>query len=238
MTLPKTQTLSLQKPTGETFDIELIEVIGSTFRMGSNEGRDNEKPVHEVSVPTFWIGKFPVTQALYEWTMGKNPSWFKGKNRPVEMVSWKDCQVFIQKLNDISGKNFRLPTEAEWEYAARGGIYWEKDYLYAGGNELNKFAWYGENSHLETKPVGLKQPNQLGIYDMSGNVREYCEDRWHNNYEGAPEDGSAWIDGTTSRRVVRGGSWRYDPYGCRVAFRYFNLYDYFNLGLRLALPQF
>ncbi|MEZ4886219.1 MAG: formylglycine-generating enzyme family protein [Chitinophagales bacterium] len=236
------QIIELQKPTGETFSFEMVEVQGGMYKRGSTKNKD-EQPVREVSVPTFWIGKFPVIQSLYEFVMDKNPSWFKGKNRPVERVTWEDCKIFIEALNKLSGKNFRLPSEAEWEYAARGGIHWEDNYEYAGGNEneLKKVAWYGENSHRETKPVGLKQPNQLGLYDMSGNVWEYCEDHWHGNYDDAPDDGSAWVEKSDDdERVVRGGSWPDLSDLCRVAFRlsYYLFGDDSIIGLRLALPQF
>lgn len=239
-TKTNTHTILLQKPTGETCSFEMVEVKGGTFKMGAEESEyDDERPVHEVTVPTFWIGKFPVIQALYEFVMGKNPSYFKGKNRPVETVTWEDCKIFIEALNQLSDKNFRLPSEAEWEYAARGGIHWEDGYEYAGGKELKKVGWYDENSHQETKPVGLKQPNQLDLYDMSGNVWEYCEDLWHESYEGAPTNGSAWIEKLDDDwRVVRGGSWISYPGYCRVACRYGSLNDYGNFGLRLALPQF
>ncbi len=210
------QTLLLSKSPQDTFPLEMIEVKGSTFQMGGTKHSD-EKPIHEVTVPTFWIGKYPVTQSLYEWVMGENPSYFQGKDRPVESVSWNDAQIFIRQLNQISEKQFRLPSEAEWEYAARGGIYWSKNYYYAGSNDIEKVAWHIENNHEETKPVGLKQPNQLGIYDMSGNLGEWCEDNYGNNmHRDFPLDGSAWIneyivirdDVTIWRdRVIRGGFW-------------------------------
>ncbi len=203
------QTLLLSKSPQDTFLLEMIEVKGGTFKMGSDKGHDYEKPIHKVTVPTFWIGKYPVIQSLYEWGMGENPSHFQGKDRPIETVSWNEAQTFVRQLNQISGKQFRLPSEAEWEYAARGGIHWRKGYDYAGSNDIEKVAWYGENNHNETKPVGLKQPNQLGIYDMSGNVGEWCEDDWHGSYSDSPTDGSAWTesDRRDSDRVFRGGDW-------------------------------
>lgn len=193
--------------------------------MGSEEN-DDEKPIHQVTVPTFAIGKFPVTQELWTAVMGNNPAYFIGPKRPVEQVSWEDTQLLFKKINLDSrlksGQGFRLPTEAEWEYAARGG----KDpdqrpaYTYAGGDKLDEVGWYRDNSHGETKPVGLKLHNELELYDMSGNVLEWCEDQWHNSYENAPADGSAWLgleQGVS--RVLRGGYWGNDPRYCRSSFR-------------------
>jgi len=187
------------------------------------------------------MAKYPVTQALWLAVMEENPAYFQGEKRPVENVSWDDAQAFIQKLNERTGEKYRLPTEAEWEFAARGGIYGQRDASsmtkFAGSNKLKEVGWYDENSHDETKPVGLKFPNELGLYDMSGNVWEWCEDAWHGSYEGAPEDSSAWITGgDQSLRVVRGGSWYYLSVDCRVAFRnrYYLDDRYGDIGFRLA----
>ncbi len=202
-------------------DLEMIPVRGSIFKMGGGdeEAYDDEKPVHPVTVGDFAIAKYPVTQRLWEAVMGNNPSNFKGKRRPVERVSWNDAQDFIKKLNQLTGESYRLPTEAEWEYAARGGRE-SQNYKYAGGNKLKEVGWFRDNSHGETKTVGLKDPNELGLYDMSGNVYEWVEDQWHNNYEGAPSDGSAWVDQSEgANRVLRGGSWLNYPRGCRVSDR-------------------
>ena len=153
-----------------------------------------ELPVHEVQVPGFYIGKYPVTQALYSLITGENPSRSKGDNHPVEQVSWEEAKAFIQQLNQNTRKNYRLLTEAEWEYAARGGKFSE-DYLYAGSDNLKEVGWYEENNSPNgTKAVGQKLPNELGIFEMSGNVDEWCEDDYHETYNGAPTDGSAWID--------------------------------------------
>ncbi len=205
---------------------ELVLVPGGAFMMG-REKYDDEKPIHKVTVPTLAIGKFPVTQELWTAVMGNNPAYFIGPKRPVEQVSWKDTQLFLKKINLDSrlkpGQGFRLPTEAEWEYAARGG----KDpdqrpaYTYAGGDKLDEVGWYIDNSHNETKPVGLKLPNELGICDLSGNVLEWCEDTWHGNYKGAPQDGSAWVDKKKGvSHVLRGGTWNNRPPRCRSSLRY------------------
>jgi formylglycine-generating enzyme required for sulfatase activity len=199
---------------------EMVLVRGGTFQMGSND-YDSEKPIHSVTLPDFEMGKYPVTQKFWQEIMGSNPSHFKGfDDCPVEKVSWEDVQEFLKKLNQRHpGKNYRLPTEAEWEYAARGGNQ-SKDYTYAGSNDIAEVAWYFENSGGKTHPVGGKKANELGIYDMSGNVREWCQDVWHGNYQGAPTDGSAWDSGGDGAfRVLRGGSWYFSPSHCRAAYR-------------------
>jgi formylglycine-generating enzyme len=231
------------------FTFTMKHVEGGTFDMGSNDAEAfvDEKPIHAVTVKTFRIGKFPVTQALWKAIMDdNNPSSFKGDNRPVELVSWKTIKEdFLPRLNEMTnglrseGSEYRLPSEAEWEYAAKGGIY-HKDFLflYSGSNKLDDVGWYDDNGHRETKPVGMKSPNLLGIYDMSGNVFEWCEDDWHKDYKGAPTDGSAWIDKETStHRVQRGGSWNKDPRLCRVTYRNFIAPSNagHNIGFRLVL---
>ena len=222
-------------------DLDLVFIQGGAFQMGDEHGDlwDACRPVHKVTVKDFYLSKYPVTQALWRAVMGDDPPElaFKGSgNRPVERVSWDDTQLFIQQLNERTGESYRLPTEAEWEYAVRGGIYSNR-YKYAGSNKLKEVGWYDENSHDETKPVGLKFPNELGLYDMSGNVYEWCADVWHENYEDAPSDGSAWMEGgEQNRRVVRGGSWYVNSNLCRVASRFWFYQDYrLNfIGFRLA----
>ena len=224
----------------------LCHVPGGAFDMGSNDedAFSWEKPVHKVQVPDFCLAEFPVTQALWKAVMGAdhNPSYFKGDRRPVETVSWNDAQAFIAALNAHPDKKtpgqYRLPTEAEWEYAAR----YAPDgaaLRYAGSNLLSEVGWYGENSHGETKPVGLKAPNALGLYDLSGNVWEWCEDDWHDSYKGAPSDGSAWVDaGERGRdRVQRGGCWFNGAQFCRTASRYDDrpAFRVNLIGFRLAL---
>ena len=210
---------------GVSFD--MIKVEGGTYRMGSTV-IDVEMPIHDETVATFQIGKTEVTQELWEAVMGTNPSNFKGEaNLPVENVSWTDCNTFIAKLNELTGKNFRLPTEAEWEYAARGGNKSQR-YTYSGSYTLGDVAWYKDNASSKTHPVAQKQPNELGIYDMSGNVFEWTSDKYSTDYS-QPR--------TSSNRVLRGGSWYYIAVYARVAYRH----DYSEsttngyLGLRLAL---
>jgi len=217
-----TQTL----PDGLSFT--LIPVKGDSFQIGSEDGGPlgYEKPPRLIRVKDFYIGTYPVTQALWKAVMGEdnNPSFFSGDHRPVETVSWDDAKVFIDKLNEKTGRTapglvYRLPTEAEWEYAARGGQA-SRGYLYAGSDDLKEVGWFAENSHRETKTVGLKLPNELGLYDMSGNVWEWVEDHWHDRYDDIPTDGSAWTDREEgSSRVLRGGSWINDSLLCRVACR-------------------
>ena len=202
-------------------DTEMVFVKGGTFTMGatSEQGSDvddNEKPTHSVTLSDYYIGKYEVTQAQWRAVMGNNPSNFKGDNLPVENVSWDDIQVFIQKLNERTGKNFRLPTEAEWEYAARGGSQ-SKGYKYSGSNTLDDVAWYYDNTCVKTYPVGQKQPNELGIYDMSGNVLEWCQD-WYDSYSSSSQTNPTGPS-SGSRHVLRGGSWNYDAGDCRVSTR-------------------
>lgn len=230
---------SIVEQLSEDISFEMIGVEGGPFKMGNAEedAFDHELPVHEVGIENFYLGKFPLTQDIWKKVMGTNPSSFEGNDRPVETVSWNDVQEFLQKLNEQTGKKYRLPTEAEWEYAARGGKYSE-EYLYAGSDKLKEVGWYIENEGNETRAVGQKMANELGLYDMNGNVWEWVEDQWHDDYKGAPVDGSAWVDlEKGSSRVVRGGGYGYDARDCRVSDRA-NLRPYgrsSNIGFRLAL---
>ncbi len=219
----------------------MVYVSGGTFTMGAtseqgSEAWDNEKPTHSVTLSSFYLCKYEVTQALWRAVMGNNPSNFKGHNLPVESVSWNDCQTFISRLNSLTGKNFRLPTEAEWEYAARGGNR-SRDYKYSGSNVLSDVAWYYDNSGYKTHPVGSKSPNELGFYDMSGNVYEWCSD-WKGAYSSSSQTNPAGPS-SGSYRVYRGGSWVNGAQGCRSSTRDNCSPDnrYSNLGLRLALSQ-
>ena len=217
----------------------MVYVEGGTFSMGatSEQGEDadyDEKPTHQVTLSSFSIGKYEVTQEEWEAVMESNTSKFKGAKFPVEQVSWNDCQEFIRKLNQMTGKKFRLPTEAEWEYAARGGSK-SRGYKYAGGNDLGSVAWYNDNSGRKTHEVGQKQPNELGLYDMAGNVLEWCQD-WKGNYSSSSQSNPQGPS-SGSLRVYRGGSWHYDARYCRVSNRINSTPDARNndLGLRLAL---
>ena len=199
----------------------MVPVAGGTFTMGatSEQGTNidsNEKPTHQVTLSSYMIGKTEVTQALWQAVMGSNPSYFRGDNLPVEQVSWDDCQKFITKLNALTGKNFRLPTEAEWEYAARGGNM-SQGYKYSGSNEIGDVAWYDNNSGNKTHSVATKAPNELGIYDMSGNLWEWCSD-WFNIYSSTAQTNPTGPD-SGSNRIIRGGSWGHDLLDCRVAIR-------------------
>lgn len=210
----------------------MVEVGGGTFTVGAtseqgSDAWDEEKPAHEVTLSGYYIGQTEVTQALWEAVMGSNPSYRRGDNLPVERVSWDDCHVFIQKLNQLTGKQFRLPTEAEWEYAARGGRK-SRGYKYAGGNNIGSVAWYDDNSGYKTHPVATKQANELGIYDMSGNVSEWCSD-WYGDYQlssrSNPQGPSSGFG-----RVSRGGSYHNDAWRCRVSYRNGDL-----LGIRVNI---
>ena len=214
-------------------------VAGGTFTMGATSEQqnpyDDEKPTHTVTLSDYYIGETEVTQELWTAVMGSNPSYFRGNmQRPVEQVSWDDCQTFIQKLNALTGANFRLPTEAEWEFAARGGRN-SRGYQYSGSSNLGDVAWYRDNSSDTTHPVKTKSPNELGIYDMSGNVWEWCQD-WYGDYSSSSQTNPTGPS-TGSDRVFRGGSWNSLARRCRSALR--NGLTPSNgisfLGLRLVL---
>lgn len=246
---PATQTYTVN---GVSF--KMIYVEGGTFMMGATEeqvddAEYNEVPVHQVTVSSFNISQTQVTQELWLAVMGNNPSYFRSPtvtenlNRPVEQVTWNDCQEFIVKLNELTGLNFRMLTEAEWEFAARGGNK-SHGYKYSGSDDIDEVAWIysnippnpGQNGRgYGPEPVATKKPNELGIYDMSGNVVEWVQDR-NGSYTSEPQ-----IDPTGSEtgmsRMARGGSWRNGPGDCRVSYRFSqspNWYFY-DMGLRLAL---
>ena len=215
------QTLEHGKIWTEPFtEMAFIFVPPGIFQMGDlfGDGSDDEKPVHEVELDGFWIGKYPVTQGQWQKVMGNNPSHFKkGDNHPVEKVSWGDTQAFLEKLNTRNSDSFRLPTEAEWEYACRSGGKKEK---YAGGDDVDRVAWYDENSGESTHPVGTKAPNGLGIYDMSGNVWEWVQDIYAENTYSKHARRNPIYEGSGSYRVYRGGSWDSDAGYLRSAYRY------------------
>ena len=220
---------------------EMVVIPAGSFDMGSNNGDPNEKPVHHVTIgKPFAIGKTEVTQGQWKAIMGDNPSKFAscGDNCPVEQVSWDNAQEFIQKLNEQTGKQYRLPSEAEWEYACRAGAQQE----YCGSDNLDSVGWYGGlatpagNSEKTTNPVAAKQPNAWGLYDMSGNVWEWVEDVYHNSYNGAPTDGSVW-QGEGMLRIPRGGSWSYQQRASKRSGSEpnFRLSGIGSVGLRLVL---
>jgi formylglycine-generating enzyme required for sulfatase activity len=249
MALPPVQPVPVARPIqpGATFKDcddcpEMVVIPSGTFMMGTKDdpfakipSPKDEQPQHAVSIRSFSIGKYEVTQEQWYSVMGNTPSNFKGRTLPVMKVSWNDTQEFIQKLNAKTGKTYRLPTEAEWEYTARAGSQTEFSF---GDNEndLGRYAWFYDNSSSQTHPVGEKQPNAFGLFDMYGNVWEWTQDCWNENYVGAPNDSSAWMQGDCSRRVLRGGSWNSVPQVLRSAIRNRNSseFRYFNYGFRVA----
>ena len=228
-------------PVKNGITIDMVKVEAGTFMMGATSEmqnpKDDEKPVHQVTLTNdYYMGKYEVTQALWKAVMRSNPSIFKGDKLPVDFVSWNDCQEFISKLNCMTGRNFRLPTEAEWEYAARGGMK-SRGYQFSGSSNLSDVAWYWYNSKKKTHPVGTKQANELGIYDMSGNVREWCQD-WYDSYSSLSQINPI---GPTNgvRRVIRGGCWGNDEeYYLNLSYRYSATPDFnYFVGLRLVLSE-
>ena len=231
-----------------------------------NEAFGQELPRHSVSLSSFSIGETEVTQALWQAVMGESvtqiasrngwPTYGVGSNYPMYFISWNDCQEFISKLNSLTGKNFRLPTEAEWEFAARGGNK-SKGYKYSGSNNIGDVAWFWQNSgdkflsgtdddwdynktlqnNCKTHPVKQKQANELGIYDMSGNVLEWCQD-WYGDYNSSSQTNPTGPSSGPGR-VIRGGSWTNNARGCRSSYRidYYPAYSHDRLGLRLALSE-
>ncbi len=222
---------------------KMIEVKGGTFDMGAtaeqgDDAMENENPVHCVTLSDYYMGEMEVTQELWQTVMGENPShgYGVGSNYPVYYVSWDDCQVFISKLNQLTGRNFKLPTEAQWEYAARGGDA-SNDYKYAGGNSVGNVAWYKDNSGDQSQLIAQKQANELGLYDMSGNVYEWCGD-WFGDYTVSTQTNPRGpAEGTY--RVMRGGSWFGFDRNLRVSYRSYNTPDIRDsyIGLRLAMDK-
>jgi formylglycine-generating enzyme required for sulfatase activity/serine/threonine protein kinase len=236
------QERKTSNPIIQKLQSDMVYVQGGTFTMGctSEQGNDcynYEKPTHQVTLSSFYINKYEVTQALWSAVMGSNPSYFSGCDQcPVEKVSWNDVQEFIRKLNIMTGRSYRLPTEAEWEYAARGGRS-SRGYKYSGSNSLGQVAWFKDNGSDKTHPVGQKQANELGLYDMSGNVWEWCSD-WYGSYSSqsmtdpkGPSSGSG--------RVGRGGSWSGESWYIRLSYRnyYLPVDSHYNLGFRLVSPE-
>ena len=213
---------------------EMVMIPAGSFLMGSpsdplpdpfsdekvdKKANSDELPQHRVQIKSFAIGQYEITQEQYYALMGVNPSHFKGRTLPVEQVSWNDAQEFVKKLSAKTGRNYRLPSDAEWEYVARAGS--TTDFSFGDDeNLLGSYAWFLKNSDYKSHPVGLKKPNAFGLYDMHGNVLEWTQDCWNASYVGAPTDGSAWAKGDCSLRVVRGGSWIFNPSNLRSAIRF------------------
>ena len=226
---------------GTDVSFNMVHVEGGTFVMGAfdydEDAQDKEKPSHSVVLSDYWIGETQVTQALWEAVMGDNPSHFRGESSlPVENVSWQDCMEFIYKLNEITGRLFHLPTEAQWEFAAKGGTM-SRGFIFAGSNRIDDVAWYSMNSGEKTHPVASLLRNELGLYDMSGNVCEWCQD-WYMKYPSSLQENPTGRSGNGgSFRVFRGGSWHQTHMNCRVLARSCSVpsirYNY--LGLRLVL---
>ncbi len=216
---------------GNNISLEMVSIPGGTFMMGAAQNEANaqsyEYPQHPVNIPAFSMAKYPVTQAQWEAIMGNNPSSFKGANRPVENVNWHEAQEFCQRLSQKTGKTYRLPSEAEWEYACRAKT--ESPFHFGETITADLANYDASNTYgsgpkgtyrQQTTDVGSFPPNAFGLYDMHGNVWEWCADPWHGNYDGAPMYGSVWeLGGNTQYRVMRGGSWRYVPRFCRGAGR-------------------
>ncbi len=236
---------------GNGIVIDMISIPGGSFMMGSRaeEGSDFERPQHQVTIQPFFMGKFQVTQAQWQTVMGNNPTRFQDSPlNPVEQVSWEDAKKFCASLSEKTKREYRLPTEAEWEYACRAGT---ETPFHFGQNISTELANYkGEYIYAEggkriyrkqTTPVGyFKVANNFGLYDMHGNVWEWCEDNWHQNYRNAPKDGSAWLLGSSSKKVIRGGSWNFNFNACRSANRSFdNRENRLNdIGFRVACVAF
>jgi formylglycine-generating enzyme required for sulfatase activity len=222
--------------------LEMVQIPGGSFMMGSpasEKGRtQDESPQHQVNVPAFSMGKYVVTQEQYQQIIGKNPSSFKGAKRPVEQVSWKNAVEFCQKLSEKTGREYRLPSEAEWEYACRAGT---TTPFHFGETITTELANYNGTSIYASEPkgkylqkttdVGSFPPNAFGLYDMHGNVWEWCQDDWHNNYIDAPKDGSGWTSRSGNTKLLRGGSWYFNPGNCRSAYRHYSNLDHNNIRI-------
>lgn len=231
LVLPEERDFRTIYVNGVFFDMAFVE--GGTFMMG-DDSSDNASPAHQVTLSDYYIGQTEVTQALWKAVMGTNPSKFSGNNLPVECVSWEDCQVFVQKLSEMTGLHFRLPTEAEWEFAARGGVK-SRGYAYVGSDDVDSVAWYGDNSGQKTHLIAGKKPNELGIYDMSGNVWEWCQD-WHEPYTAEPQVNPKGAS-EGEKRVLRGGAYDVIKSSCYVLCRVGRFPNHISnfAGLRIVL---
>ena len=220
-------------------NIEMVFVKGGTFTMGCTEEQidceGDESPAHKVTLSDYSIGKYEITQAQWRAVMGNNPSTFSGcDDCPVENISWQDASAFCKQLSRLTGKKYSLPTEAQWEYAARGGSKGKRQ-MYAGSDKIAEVSWYSANADKRTHEVGTKKPNELGIYDLSGNVWEWCSD-WYGGYTSAEQTNPQGASDRTTR-VLRGGGWRDDAQNCRTAFRGNSAptFNNSNIGFRVVL---
>lgn len=236
--LPSLSQEKVKEETGffvESLNLGMVIIPAGRFNMGDSEGPANERPQRQVKIGAFYLGKTEVTQAQWVTVMGSNPSLYKHPKRPVDQVTWMEVQEFIQRLNEHEKTTkYRLPTEAEWEYAARSGSTAAYPFL---EDDLSEFAWYGHSRNVGTRPVGQRQRNDWGLADMHGNVWEWVEDCWHDDYTGAPSDGRAWVEQVDcADRVLKGGAWNSSAQYVRSATRgsyTFDLNDSGN-GFRLA----
>ena len=250
-------TETLSSASGEEISLDMIAIPSGSFTMGAPESETDsgkgERPQHEVTLQPFYLGRYAVTQAQWRVVAGyerinqeldPDPSEFKGENRPVEQVSWEEAQEFCQRLSTKTGKDYRLPSEAKWEYACRAGTTTPFHFGETISPELANYyatATYNNSPKGEvrekTTDVGSFPGNEWGLHDMHGNVWEWCEDDWHNSYEGAPEDGSTWTDNRSqAEKLLRGGSWDLNPQNCRSAYRSHSsrVNRYIDLGFRVC----
>nr|WP_321465484.1 formylglycine-generating enzyme family protein [uncultured Desulfobulbus sp.] len=221
-----------------TTEMAFMPIPGGQFIMGSPETEKDrqrsEGPQHAVKIEEFYLAQSAVTQEQYLKVMGENPSDLRGEQCPVDGVSWDDAQAFIAKLNAINNTHYRLPSEAQWEYACRANTHTR----FSFGDEITiAQVNFGAKISCRNTPSGMHPANGFGLYDMHGNVFEWCEDTWHDSYEGAPEDGTAWVDDSSDHKVYRGGAWNASSHFARSAYRYHRprTTSYYNIGFRLAL---
>jgi len=238
-TPPASPMVAKQKKCLNEIASNMLLVTGGSFKMGNAKGAPSENPVHTVRLKNFYISKFEVTQDQWETVMGNDPGYFKNcPPCPVENISWDDAIRFVKRLNELTGKHYRLPTEAEWEYAAKGGNE-TAHRQYSGSNILNDVAWYNGNSGRKTHPIGTKMPNELGIYDMTGNVWEWCNDWYGETYYASSPADNPQGPAKGELHVLRGGSWFDFDLECRTTYRFRPLKDYrkYIIGFRLAMDE-
>jgi formylglycine-generating enzyme required for sulfatase activity len=223
---------------GHHTQLEMVTIPGGSFLMGAataeKYSKMDERPQHRVTVPAFQMGRYPVTQRQWQMVMGNNPAHFPGDNLPVEQVTWQQSIEFCQKLSALTGQTYRLPSEAEWEYACRAGTTTPYHFGKSASRRVANYYAYDASRPRQTSMVGSYSANAFGLYDMHGNVEEWCADEFHHSYDGAPTNGSAWADGNSHSHVVRGGSWVINPGCCRSANRDFSNAAASYIGLRVA----